>query len=721
MNNQFKLVLFFLFISILTSGQEITDKIDFELPAGIEAEDLINYEFNDTTKQYNLTFFKEKNSKKGAIQLLTLNDQFQLVEKKEFEMNINSNKSFENEQYLKLSVGPIGKPLKLESYMYYPKKGKNKYDKELQTNFYAGKGGIENFTFLAVFRFKEESKYEVSSTSNGEYFDPSFLNCFYVLVHLKNSLYMLKFNNSLDLLKKIDLHLNFEIQVENLFWTPMFSFSDTTQYDSFELKYHDKESGFLCRISKMETSNKLEYSTLSDSLISQIEWENFMLLNDKRKLILYRFSNFEKIVEYEFPGTTKCISTTDSTSIFCTIDNKNLKIFKNSLPGKDFILINELKVGFDFDLDKIEFLGINENNFGVLIKEKKEEAPLKCKFFVLDDINKSKDSFEFQLEYNYWNPTCVVSPDKGSYLLFGFYLTRKIGSIKGVKIVRLNLNGSITNNTVSKKELKKDISFIRPPSEIGTSMVNAAYAMEFVPSIEDYYFDNKGDFWMILNRQGFYLSYLNKMFLLLKSNETKLQYSLIRNKHLYLIKPSGFFFEHESDPNKVLYVQVEKTLKQPISNNIKQYFRFYGFNLETNKFELETTLEDDNCIFLANNTREIYYDFGYFNGNVENGVTYTINTWYNEYEMISFLPGENYNQVKLIGKQKGANTLQLVTVDMSNLQGYIFHPLEIESEVLNDRLEYAKDNNYGLMHIERILSLRLKVLEKLLIIYNSEF
>jgi len=197
----------------------------------------------------------------------------------------------------------------------------------------------------------------------------------------------------------------------------------------------------------------------------------------------------------------------------------------------------------------------------------------------------------------------------------------------------------------------------------------------------------------------------------LKANESKLQYWLIRNKHPYL-NPKGFFFKHKLDPNKVLYVQAAKKAKTNLSKT-QYFFKFYAYDLESNKFEFETTLEDDKCFFLPNNTREIFYDFEYFKGNVESGVKYTINTWDSEYEMIKFLPGENDKQVKLIGKQKGANTLQLVTVDISNLKGYIFHPLEIENKLLHERYNYAIEQNYGLMHKERLLSLQIKVLEEL--------
>ena len=77
-------------------------------------------------------------------------------------------------------------------------------------------------------------------------------------------------------------------------------------------------------------------------------------------------------------------------------------------------------------------------------------------------------------------------------------------------------------------------------------------------------------------------------------------------------------------------------------------------------------------------------------------------------------------QVKLIGKQKGANTLQLLTIDFSNFKEYVFHLSEIENKMLQCRYNYALEKNYGLMHKERLLNLQLKVLNDLQKFYETE-
>ena len=185
MNKQFKLVFVLIFFSIHSNAQEIINKIDFDLPNGIKAEDLINYEFNDTTKQFSLTFFKEINSKKAAIQLLKLDEQFGLVEEKKVEMDIISNNPLENESYSKLWVNPLNKALELKNFIFYPKKGRKKHDQKLQNQFDPKKHGIGDFKFLTVFRFKSAHEYETRSTGTGEYLDPSLYNCFYILAQQK--------------------------------------------------------------------------------------------------------------------------------------------------------------------------------------------------------------------------------------------------------------------------------------------------------------------------------------------------------------------------------------------------------------------------------------------------------------------------------------------------------------------------------------------------------
>ena len=87
MNKTIYFFIFSLLISPFVTAQEIINKIDLELPNNIKANDLISYDFNEKEQQYSLTFLKDLDSKKSTINVLTLNNDFEIIESSEHNLN----------------------------------------------------------------------------------------------------------------------------------------------------------------------------------------------------------------------------------------------------------------------------------------------------------------------------------------------------------------------------------------------------------------------------------------------------------------------------------------------------------------------------------------------------------------------------------------------------------------------------------------------------------
>ena len=177
------------------------------------------------------------------------------------------------------------------------------------------------------------------------------------------------------------------------------------------------------------------------------------------------------------------------------------------------------KVSFNFNLDGMQYVSVDNNSLGIILKEEKDAPPMKCEFLIIDSLGDPHDSFTFTLEDNYWNPDYIESPDKESYILLGHYYSKFNGLQKGIKIIKRNLNGTFSNHTISNKNIRKDISYTRPPSDEGKSEVGLLY----ISTIDNYFFDDTGNFWIETVGgvvAGFYSS---KIVHLLKADDSKTQ------------------------------------------------------------------------------------------------------------------------------------------------------------------------------------------------------